>query len=256
MTDALIGYTGFVGSTLLRQRTFGAMFRSTDVHRAADGRFGTVVCAGAPAQKWAANRDPAADQAGIRRLVQVLGSVECERFVLISTVDVFARPAEVDEDSPVTDEGLHAYGRHRLMLERFVESRFERRSIVRLPGLVGPGLRKNVIYDLHHGNNLDAIDSRSIYQFYPMVNLWADLQVALANDLPLVHLTSEPTSVADVATEGFGVRIDQRRQGEPARYEMRSRHAGLFGAAGTYQYSRREVLTAVRAYAQSEPKGS
>ena len=31
MTDALIGYSGFVGSTLLKQSQFGALFRSTNI---------------------------------------------------------------------------------------------------------------------------------------------------------------------------------------------------------------------------------
>jgi hypothetical protein len=34
---------------------------------------------------------------------------------------------------------------------------------------------------------------------------------------------------------------------------MQTRHATLFGAQGPYQYSQRETLQAIRAYAQSEP---
>jgi hypothetical protein len=33
---------------------------------------------------------------------------------------------------------------------------------------------------------------------------------------------------------------------------MRTVHAGLFGGSGHYQYSARESLQAIRAYAQSE----
>lgn len=252
--DALIGHTGFVGSTLLRQRPFDALYRSTDIGEAAHRRFGTVVCAGAPAQKWVANREPAADEANIRRLMQVLESVDAERFVLISTVDVFADPRDVDEDSPVGEENLHAYGRHRLALERFVAGRFPSHLIVRLVGLVGPGLRKNVIFDFHNRRNLDGIDSAAVYQFYPMVNLWADLELALSRELRLVHLTAEPISVAELAREAFGIAFDRRGEGAAPRYDLRSRHAQLFGGSGPYQYSRREVIAAVRAYTQCEPR--
>lgn len=58
---------------------------------------------------------------------------------------------------------------------------------VRLPGLVGPGLRKNVLFDFLNDNNLHAIDSRGIFQFYPMVNLWYDIKTALGADMDLVQ---------------------------------------------------------------------
>jgi dTDP-4-dehydrorhamnose reductase len=254
MNDALIGYSGFVGSTLLRQRSFAHLFRSTNIADVRNGLFDLVVCAGAPAQKWMANRDPDTDAATITRLIGHLEGMTCDRFILISTVDVFARPWAVDEDSPPEEGGLEPYGRNRLRLERFVAERFPRSLIIRLPGLVGPGLRKNVVYDLLNDNNLEAVDSRGVFQFYPMVNLWKDLETALAAGLNVLHLTAVPISVAEVAREGFGRELCQEVSPTAARYDLRSRHGPLFGVEGHYQYSRRETLLAIRAYAQSEPR--
>lgn len=254
--DALIGCSGYVGTSLLRQRDFARQFRSANVSKVRDGRYELVICAAAPAQKWIANREPEADARNIDGLIAHLRALHCERFVLVSTVDVFASPVGVTEESPVDLQGLHAYGLNRRRLEQAVEELFPRRLVVRLPGLVGPGLRKNAIYDLLNENNLDAIDSRAVFQFYPMVNLWADLEVALAAQLPLVHLASEPLSVAEIAREGFGRRFAHAGGGEPARYDMRSLHARTFGGRGAYQYSRRESLLAIRAYAQSEKRTS
>lgn len=251
---ALIGYTGFVGNSLLRQTSFDAVFRSTDIHEIEGRCFDLVICAGAPAQKWIANRDPEADFAKINGLIGHLDRIECKTFVLMSTVDVFKQPIDVDESSSVDEAGLHAYGLHRRMLEKFVERRFDRHLVVRLPGLVGPGLRKNVIFDFLNDNNLHAIDSRGVFQFYPMVNLWYDVERALQAGLSLVHLTAAPVSVAEVAVRGFGRPFDQAFAAPAARYDMRSRHAEVFGGQGTYQYSARETLLAVRAYAQSEPR--
>jgi len=254
MNDALIGYTGFVGSTLLKQKPFDARFRSTNIADIRGQSFDLVVGAGAPAQKWIANAEPEADRAKIEALIEHLSTVRCGTFVLISTVDVFRQPVGVDESTPVNEQGLHAYGLHRRLLEKFVEQHFARHLIVRLPGLVGPGLRKNVIFDFLNDNNLHAIDSRGSFQFYPMVNLWADIQTALSAGLELVHLTAEPVSVAEVAERGFGKRFEQTMQAQPASYDFRTRHAELFGATGPYQYSRRETIQAVRSYAQSEPR--
>ena len=253
MTDALIGFTGYVGSTLVRQRQFEARFNSANIAQVEGRSFDIVVCAGAAAQKWVANRDPESDREKIATLIRHLETIKCKTFVLVSTVDVFANPFGVDETAPVDNAELHPYGRHRRMLERFVEERFPDRLVVRLPGLVGPGLRKNVIYDFHHRNNLGAIDARSVFQFYPMVNLWHDLAIGIQARLRLLHLTAEPIGVAQVAREGFGVEFDQELPGQAATYDMRTIHAEKFGSTGAYQYTRRESLMAIRAYAQSEP---
>lgn len=251
MTDALIGHTGYVGSTLKRQRHFGAEYRSTDIRMIDGNTFDLVICAGAPAQKWIANQEPAADRHTIENLCAHLDSIRCSTAVLISTVDVFSNPVEVDEDSPVDESGLHPYGLHRHQLEKFVARRFKRHLIVRLPGLVGPGLRKNAVFDLLNDNQVSKIDSRSEYQFYPMVNLWSDIRRALERGTSLLHLTAPPISMADVASEGFGMVFDNRINTNPARYDFRTRYAGN---NTPYQYSRQEVMLAIRAYAQSEPR--
>lgn len=252
MSDALIGYSGFVGSTLLRQRNFDDLYRSANISDVQGKQFDLVICAAAPAQKWIANRDPEADLRIIEGLIQNLIGLKANRFVLISTVDVFKNPLDVDENSPIVTEGLHAYGRNRYLLEKFVRDRFANSLIVRLPGLVGPCLRKNVIYDLKHDNNISAIDTRGIFQFYPMVNLWYDIQKALTAGIDLIHLTSEPISVADIASEGFGMSLHQEVVEVPAKYDMRSIHADLFGRKSFYQYDKAAVLQAVRSYAQSD----
>lgn len=254
MNNALVGYSGFVGGTLRRQADFEALYRSTNIHEIDRREFDLVVCAGAPAQKWLANRNPDADRQAIDGLIGHLDTVSCASFVLISTVDVFRDPLGVDEEAPVDEAGLHPYGLNRRRLEKFVQRRFPEHLVVRLPGLVGPGLRKNVVFDLLNANNLHAIDGRGLFQFYPMVNLWYDLRIALQAKLRLVHLTAAPVSVADVSLLGFGKPFTQHLDGPAARYDMRTRHATMFGASGAYQYSARESLQAIRAYAQSEPR--
>ncbi|MDP9046278.1 MAG: pyridine nucleotide transhydrogenase [Pseudomonadota bacterium] len=253
--NALIGYSGFVGETLLRQARFEHTYRSTNIGDVRGQSFDTVFCAGAPAQKWIANREPEADRRNIDKLIEHLDSLTCSTFVLISTVDVFPDPVGVDESTEIDEAGLHAYGLNRRRLEKFVVERYARHLVVRLPGLVGPGLRKNVIYDFLNANNLQAIDSRGVFQFYPMVNLWPDIQVALAAGLGLVHLTAAPLSVAEVSAQGFGRPFEQTTQATPGRYDMQTRHADLFGVRGRYQYGTREAVLAIRAYAQGERPG-
>ena len=253
MDNALIGFSGFVGSTLLKQTQFESLYRSTNINEIDNNSFDTVVCAGAPAQKWIANREPEADRQKIDGIISHLKTIQCKTFILISTVDVFKDSMGVDEETPVNEIGLDAYGFNRRLLEKFVESHFPNHLVVRLPGLVGSGLRKNVIFDFLNDNNLHAIESRGIFQFYPMMNLWYDIQIAFNAGLKLVHLTAEPISVANISKQGFGKIFEQVLLNTPAKYDMRSCHAHLFGVTGHYQYSAQETIQAVRAYAQSEP---
>lgn len=249
MSKALIGYSGFVGGTLMRQASFEGLFRSTNSDEMRGEAFESVVCAGAPAQKWLANAEPEADREAIDRLIENLDALRCEDFVLISTVDVFREPIGVTEETPIETEGLHAYGLNRHRLERFVAERFSRSLIVRLPGLVGPGLKKNIIFDFQHSNNLGVIDSRGVFQFYPMVNLWFDILEAKKNEIRLLHLAAEPVSVAEVARLGFGFEFENHVVDTPARYDVRTSHVAA-GSPSPYQYSKRDTLQAIRGYAQ------
>lgn len=252
MNDALIGYTGFVGSSLLRQASFGGLYRSSNIGEIKGREYDRIVCAAAPAQKWIANREPEKDLQNIQALIRNLDEVRCDRFVLISTVDVFGDPRGVDEDSRVEEEGLHPYGLHRRLLERFVEERFGSHTIIRLPGLVGPGLRKNAIYDFLNGNNTEQIDSRGVFQFYPMVNLWPDIERAIESDIGLLHLASEPISIAEIVEEGFARHFDNVLDRPPPKYDLRTKYGSRYGVVGPYLYSKREEMIAIRAYAQTE----
>ena len=253
LNNALIGSTGFVGSTLMNQICFDEVFHSTDIHTIRHKRFDTVICAGAPAQKWRANNHPEEDKKTIDALVSCLRTIECRRFILISTADVFENPVGCYEDTPVVETGLHPYGLHRRQLEKFVVSHFLDPLILRLPGLVGTGLRKNIVFDLLNHNNLDKIDSSSVYQFYPMVRLSHDIRLASRRGLLIAHLTAEPISVESVAKYAFGVEFNNRLDGMPVTYDMRTRHAELFGGTGSYLYSVTNTLDTIRYYVLTEP---
>ena len=250
--SALLGSTGFVGSTLAKQARFAEYYSTKNIGELS-GHYDEIFCAAAPGKKWIANQNPRQDRSSIQNLIKSLTKVTADRFVLISTVDVFRDPNGVDETVHPSLDGLNPYGKNRRELEETVSDIFESPLIVRLPGLVGPGLRKNAIFDLHHGNNPEAIDSRSVFQFYPMVNLWWDISIALAAGITTLHLTAAPTSVEEISLAGFGKVFKNELSGPLQEYDFRSIHAGLFGSETHYQYSKNEVFQAVRSFHQSEP---
>lgn len=244
---ALIGHTGFVGGNFVRQRPFGALFNSQNIDQIAGRSFDLVVCCGARAEKWKANADPLADLDNIETLTRALEQVEARKVVLISTVDVFVDPLGVDEDSPTPTANLHAYGRHRRRLEQIVASRFDA-LVVRLPALYGPGLKKNALYDLLHDNQVNKIDARGTFQFYDVGRLWRDVEIALDNDLTLVHLPTEPATVGEIARAAFGIDFTNELDRSPARYDVRTRFATLFGGSDDYVERKPEVLASIGAW--------
>ncbi len=243
LPDALVGYTGFVGGTLDGSGwPFGARFNSRNIADMAGGRFGTVICAGVSAVKWKANREPAADMEGIERLWSVLDTIEAERFVLVSTIDVYPVPLGVTEDDQPSEAAGEPYGRHRFVLERRVAARFPRHCIVRLPGLFGTGLRKNPIFDLLTGNLTDRINPAGRLQWYPMRRFASDLRRILDAEVPLVNVAVEPLATGMIAERLFpGVPIGAPHHPAPC-YDMRTRHAALLGGSGGYHLDATESL--------------
>ena len=253
--DALIGHTGFVGSNLLRQRGFSATFNSASIGEI-DGRgFDAVVCAGVAAVKWWANRNPDEDRSRIEGLMRHLETITARHFTLISTIDVYDPPLGVTERDPPVLEGLHAYGRNRAMLERFVAGRFETHQIVRLPALFGPGLKKNAIFDLMHDNRVALINPASSFQWYPLERLAADLRVARAHDLSLLNLATEPLTMEWIRARGFPGSVIGAEAPPAAQYDMRTVHDASFGGSGGYVLDGAAVLDAIGRFVETERRG-
>ena len=72
MKKALIGFTGFIGSTLIRQSHFDELYRSTNIDEIRGKNFDLIVCAAAPAWKWLANKNPEDDYAKVSALIDSL----------------------------------------------------------------------------------------------------------------------------------------------------------------------------------------
>lgn len=252
--DALIGYSGFVGTNLQRARRFDALFNSANIEEARDRQFDLLVCAGASSVKWFANAHPDEDRAQIDRLMQTLARVRAQKVILISTIEVYPDKVGVDESTAIDESRLEPYGRHRRELERFTQAQFEKSLIVRLPGVFGPGLKKNVIYDLLHGNYSYAAASTSQLQFYDVRRLWSDLQVACAHRLPIVNLATEPVTLRDLAAicaTGGAVRYGP---GE-VQHDMRTTYASAWLRTGRYLYTRQEVLADLASFVADHAAG-
>lgn len=249
MKAALIGHTGFVGGNLKAQHAFTHLYASANSDEMRGKTFDLLVCSGARAEKWKANKDPQADLDHIKGLINNLSAVKAENAILISTVDVFPDCRGKDESAAIDASQHHAYGKHRYALEMFFSGFFPRGLIVRLPALFGPGLKKNAVYDLMHGNLVEAIHPESRFQFYNLRNLWTDIEKARADRLNLIHFAVEPTSMREVAKEGLGIELTHIPKNPPVSYDLKSQYAVRWGRTDGYLYSREQVFRELREFA-------
>lgn len=253
MTKALIGYTGFVGGNIDAQGAFDDKYNTSNIDDI-DGRaYDMVVSAATYAEMWRINQDPEQDLAQINGLIERLKTVKADKFVLISTVGVYKNPNGADEDTPINTDGLTPYGLHRYRLEQFVRDNFDA-TIVRLPGLFGNGLKKNVIFDLLHNNMVEKIHHAGSYQYYNLDNIWKDIQIAVDAELSLVNLATEPVRTDELAAYCFGIdNFNQEPEGvNPASWDMHSKHARLYGGTTPYLYDKQQVLDDIKTFVDRE----
>lgn len=249
--SALIGYTGFVGGNLAAKHDFTDVYNSSNIAEIDGREYDLVVSAGAGAEMWRINQDPQPDLDNLNSLMDHLKTVKAKQFVLISSVCVFADFEGHDETTEPTGDIL-PYGVHRLKLEAFVREHFPGALIVRLPGLFGPGLKKNVVYDLLHDNNVDRIHPGGSFQYYNLEHLWDDIQTALKNNIELLQITSEPVTTAEIAEQVFGMELPTPEAPAPKKFDLKSIHAEVFGGKNGYLYSREQVMNEIKAFVQKQ----
>lgn len=250
MRNALIGHTGFVGGVLKAAGDYTDFYNSKNIESIKGAAFDTLVCSATPATKWLANKEPEQDWQSIQRLMEALVTVMARQFFLISTVDVFQQPVGVDENSLVPTEGLQPYGAHRYAFEQFVRARFPAATILRLPALFGPGLKKNALYDLIHNHEVEKVPREGIFQWYNVCRLHNDMQRAAG--LPLVHLVTEPLALARIIDELFPHQQGCGKPGTAARYDLHTIHAARFGGSGAYVADAKAVMQELAGYVAEE----
>lgn len=173
MKVGVVGAGGFVGSAfarylsprpdvdllpITRQNYAEFCGRSVDVLMNANGN----------SRKYLAAQDPLKDfDLSVRSTLQIVLDFPATLYVHLSSIDVYnniSDPAQNTEDTPIIPERLSAYGFSKYLSELVARRHAACWLIVRLGGMVGPGLWKNPIYDLTHGQPL-RVHPSSAYQY-------------------------------------------------------------------------------------------
>jgi len=173
MRVTVIGAKGFVGSAfvrLLQARPEVQLVCVTeenyDSFTAAHSD--VVIEAACNSMKFLATENPLAEfKASVTHRLETLLRFPAGLQVHISSVDVYsdlASPATTREDSAIDLAATSRYGLHKLLAEDLVRHYAPRWLILRLAGMVGPGLRKNPVFDILNHQPL-RIHPDSRYQY-------------------------------------------------------------------------------------------
>lgn len=240
--DCLIGYTGFVGSTLIDSKDFKYKFNSKNIQEIHKYEYDTVYCAAPSAVKWKANKYPKEDNEHVEYLIDNLKKIKTDNFILFSTVDVYNIVKDVNEDSIIDLENSNTYGKNRKLIEDFVESNFVKKIIIRLPALFGKNLKKNYIFDLMNKNNIENINLNSYFQWYDISRLHKDVNLFIENKIEKVNISPEPIKTEEIVDLFFQHEKKKCFYGDNIGYNIKTKYYNMFSGSDGYSRTKEQVL--------------
>lgn len=249
MKNAIVGYTGLVGSNLLQFYKFDNFYNSKNFHEAKNKSFDTLFFCGIPAVKWFANKNPQKDSDVIEQIKSILDTINVKKIILISTIDVYNITDDCsDEDCQINPEFNHTYGKNRFLFEEYIKTKFEDYHIVRLPALFGKGLKKNIIYDLINNNNVSDIPANSSFQWYYLDWLKNDIDTILNNNIKICNLFTEPIhtrKIIEAYSDVYDNNYDLSYENPFRQYNLCTKHHKIFGESINYIRNEKQVMESI-----------
>lgn len=244
MNSCLVGYTGTVGKNLLNQCYFKDLYNSKNIEEIKNKEYNELYLSCLPATKWLINKNPETDDRNTRYLIDTIKTVKAKFVVLISTIDIYPnKNSKMNEDNIIDNNENDTYGKNRFIFEKIIQENFVNYLIVRLPGVFGDYLKKNIIYDLLNNNNIDKINLESSFQWYFLDNLYNDIQQYKEKNIKIVNLFTEPISNSDIVENFFSSQKALCNGESKAEYNLCTK----YGENG-YVQKKEDVLNNIEIY--------
>jgi hypothetical protein len=217
----LVGDTGFVGQNLLSFMQFDKTYNSKNIQELAGlGDSIDIYLACLPATKWLIEKDPLADLENVQNIVNVLNKNTYNNIYLFSTIDVYTNALLLSNESTLLTFDSPGYGANRYIFELFITNNLSYNSlkIIRLPSLFGPGLKKNILFDVKNNNQIEKINRNSLHQWYNMERLEKDLEKINSIDAVKFNFFPEPIETKEILEGHVG------HDGERFEYNFQTIH--------------------------------
>lgn len=251
---ALIGNTGFIGGNIQTQTNFNDLYNSKNIESIRGKNYDLIVSAGTSSLRWKANLEPQIDLDAIKKLIDCLNDVMAKHFILISTVDVYPMPIDVNEDTQIDSKKQSPYGKNRYYLEKFIAKHFKNFTFVRLPQTFGKGIKKNFVFDLVYNHALDFTHKDSLFQWYNLKNIWKDISIAKKHNIFIINFAVEPITAKELAFYALGINFSTVTKHPALHYDVRTKYGAIFGSADQYIYHKKQVLDEVKNFILEQKK--
>jgi hypothetical protein len=220
MTSALIGSHGVIGQSLLDHMKFDLLFNRDNVETLLDYKIDQLVIAAPSGARLAINKNGTQDHTDVQQIVFTISQCNIEQIVLFGSVDSVTAP-----DTP--------YGNNRQQLESGL-TQHGNVTVYRLPTLIGPRIKKNMLFDLKHNQFLDQIDAG------------ARLQWCILSDLAQLVQQARPGQIQNIVSEPIqNKEILQRFRPDVA---VHSRPVSLSYNQQPWTYDRETIFQAMEDY--------
>ncbi len=172
MKVCVLGGKGFIGSAFIRfceKQKIDCDCIDLDNYDVFKGsNYDILINAAGNSKKYLSNERPVEDfRFSLEALLCSFFDFSFRKYIYISSIDVYTDhedPARNREDSIVEIENISHYGFHKYMGERMVMHYLPDWLIIRLGGVLGPGLKKNPVFDIIHDVPL-RVSRESKYQY-------------------------------------------------------------------------------------------
>jgi nucleoside-diphosphate-sugar epimerase len=156
MKIGIIGYKGFLGSAIYSyfwtKYPYGVIGISKENYAESPKEFDLLINANGSPLKRLADTDPKADfEMNVKSVMETLSDFKFTRYVYISSVEVYGDHEDQDrnaEDVEADERYVSNYGFDKHMGEKLVRRYAKSHLIFRLGRMVGPNLKKNMVYDI------------------------------------------------------------------------------------------------------------
>jgi len=247
----LIGNTGLVGSNLMSQTKFDDTFNSSNIKtfKNQDRSDSDLYLSCLPAAKWIVNQNIESDLNNINNIIEELKDFSYNNIYLMSTIDTYCdspmRSSESSDQTFIQD----SYGSNRKLFEDLVSQKLNCNNlkIFRLAALFGKGLKKNIIYDLMNGNQIDKVNLYSYFQWYDLKDLYSDIKSLsrLFKNQKILNLFPEPLSTYEIVKNLFPNYLNTV-DSDPSNIKVYDFHSDLFESS--YIYDKNESLSKIKLF--------
>jgi len=153
MKICVVGHTGFIGQTVYsyfinKYKTFGI---NSKTKKMPSEKFDVIINCAGNSKKYSSEKNINKVILANKSIINNILKLKTKKIIHISSIDASFTPD-------------NSYTISKLNFEKLIKSYFSEATILRLGGLVGPGLKKNVVFDIKNNKNL-FVTLDSIYNY-------------------------------------------------------------------------------------------